>query len=200
MTNLQPISIIKRYAKDLSAQKGIPHNAALKTLAIENGFANYHEMQVVASKYPLEQRLLRAAFGIDTLSDAIHQDEVLWEIDEVLDDAMSGTVAETNASMFTVDGMDAEVEEYDHSTGTLILDASITYSGDQDQDRPYHGTTFFIGALVKLIWRNGRWFLSDDEDCLTITGCKSDVDRDHEAEQEWEEWLREQHELNNSPS
>lgn len=199
MAKFQPINIIKHHAKVLSAQNGVTHNAALKLLSSNNGFANYHEMQKVASKDPLEQRLIMAAFGISSLSDAIHADEVLWEIDGTLDDAMSGAVADTNAFMFTVDGMDAEVEEYDQSTGILTLDVRINYSGEQDQDRPYHGTTFYIDALVKLKWKGGKWSLSDDEEPLTITGCESDVDRDHEAEQDWEEWLREQHELDNNP-
>lgn len=124
-----------------------------------------------------------AAFGVRDFKDAIHQNDVFSELDQELEDLLSGPMAETNASEFAIDEYVVESAAYDDATGVLRLDMSITWKGKQDPDRVYYGTAFFLQAEIDLIRRDGKWSLG--EDGVSITGSETDADRDRRDEWEY---------------
>lgn len=100
-----------------------------------------------------------------------------------MEDQLSGAIAETNASGFKVDALTVDATQYADSTGILSLVVSLTYQGEQDQDRVYHGAAFFLTATVELLRRDGKWLLA--EDGVSIASMESDADRDRRSEHEY---------------
>lgn len=123
---------------------------------------------------------MMTVFGVRDFSDAIHEDDVYADLDQELEDQLSGAIAETNASGFTVDNLTVDASEYTDSTGMLILGVSLTYQGKQVQERVYHGAAFFLTATVELLRREGKWLLA--EDGVSIISGESDADRDRRSE------------------
>ncbi len=69
---------------------------------------------------------------------------------------------------------------YDETKGLLVLEVSFTYSGEQDQDRPYAGCEFYLDVEVTLVRRPGEWLF--EEGWVAVTKIETDQDRDREAE------------------
>ncbi|MDY1047602.1 hypothetical protein SOM55_12435 [Pseudomonas coleopterorum] len=155
MSDFSPLNIFKSQAKQLVRDQDVKLSVAQETLAREAGFADYHELAVVAQRNPKDPRLMMAVFGIKDFDDAIHEDDVYSDLDQELEDQLSGAIAETNASEFTVDALTVDTTEYADSTGMLILGVSLTYKGQQDQER------VFLTATVELLRREGKWLLAE---------------------------------------
>lgn len=185
MSNFSPISIIKSQAKQHAREHDIKLSAAQEALARQAGFEEYHELVVVAQRNPTDPRLMLAAFGVRDLKEAIHEDDVYSELDQELEHMLSGAMAETNASEFTIGKSEVESAAYDDATGVLRLGMSIDWEGKQDPDRVYYGRVFFLKADVDLIRRDGKWSLG--EDGVSITDSETDADRDRRTEWEYME-------------
>ena len=183
MSDFSPLNIFKSQAKQLARDQGLKLSVAQETLVQKAGFADYHEFSVVAQRNPKDPRLMLAVFGIKDFSQAIHEDDVYADLDLELEDQLSGALAETNASGFTVDALTVDTTEYADSTGMLILGVSLTYQGKQHQERVHHGAAFFLTATVGLLRREGKWLLA--EDSVSIASIESDADRDRRSEQEY---------------
>ncbi|WP_138438245.1 P-loop NTPase family protein [Marinobacter alexandrii] len=184
MPKFSPISIIKRSTKTLARNQTIPLNKALESVATSSGFSDFHEMTAVAKKSSQESRLTKAAFGLSDLGSAVFEDEIDFALDSLLEEELSGAIAETNAYNFSLQSIDVGSTHYDEHVGILTLNAELEYCGDQDPDRPYHGTSFFIKAEIRLKWTSDGWELLEDEP-LTIESCTTDADKDREAEMDW---------------
>ena len=186
MSDFSQLSIFKSQAKQIVRDQDVKLSAVQETLAQKAGFANYHELSVVAQRSPNDPRLMVAFFGVKDFSDAIYESDIHADLDLELEDQLSGAIAETNASGFTIDALTVDTTEYADSTGILILGVSLTYQDQQDQERVYHGAAFFLTATVELLRREGKWLLA--EDGVSISSIESDADRDRRSEQEY--WLR----------
>lgn len=180
MSDFSPISIIKSQAKQHAREYDMKLSAAQEALARQAGFEEYHELVVVAQRNPTDPRLMLAAFGVRDFKDAIHEDDVFSELDQELEHMLSGAMAETNASEFSIGEYEVESATYEDATGVLKLGMSITYEGQQDPDRVYHGRAFFLQTEVELIRRDCKWSLG--EDGVSITSSETDADRDRRDE------------------
>ena len=188
MSDFSLLNIFKSQAKQLAHDQGLKLSAAQKTLARQAGFADYHEFSVVAKRNPKNPRLMMAVFGVKDFSDAIYEDDVFTALDLELEEQLSGAIAETNASGFTIDDLNVGSTEYNEVNGVLTLAVKLTYQGEQDPERMYSGTAFFLTVTVELLRRDGKWFLA--EGGLSISSGESDADRDHRSE--WEHWAQEE--------
>ncbi|EPN26879.1 hypothetical protein A245_47410 [Pseudomonas syringae pv. actinidiae ICMP 19096] len=133
---------------------------------------------------------MRAAFGVDDLKDAIWEDDLPSELDDLLETHMSEATGGTNATNFQLQDLQITQVEYDENLGLLTLLGSFTYAGDQDPDRMYHGAAFFLQAKFFLIRRFDRWSFDEDHEFEIIAG-ESDVDRDREdqLDSEYQDYL-----------
>jgi hypothetical protein len=162
MSDFSPISIFKSQAKQHARQHDMKLSAAQEALARRAGFEDYHELKAVAQRSPTDPRLMLAVFGVRDFKDAIHDNEVFSLLDNELGDQLSGAIAETSASGFTIDALRVDTTEYANSTGMLTLGVSLPYKGQQDQERVYQSAARFLTATVKLLRREGKWLLAED--------------------------------------
>lgn len=183
MSDFSPLNIFKSQAKQLVRDQDVKLSTAQETLAQTAGFANYHELSVVALRNPKDPRLMVAVFGVKDFSDAIHEGDVYADLDQELEDQLSEAIAETNASGFTIDDLAVDTAGYNDRTGVLTLMVKLTYQGEQHPERMYSGTAFFLTATVLLLRRDGKWLLA--EEGVSISSGESDADRDRRSEQEY---------------
>lgn len=188
MSDFSPLNIFKSQAKQLARDQGLKLAAAQEALAKKSGFADYHELSVVAQRSPKDSRVMEAVFGVKDFGEAIHEDDVYSDLDQELEDQLSGAIADTNASGFTIYALEVEAADYSDTTGKLTLGVSLTYQGQQDQERVYHGAAFFLTVSVELLRRDGRWLLAQEG--VSISSSESDADRDRRSE--WEHWAQEE--------
>ena len=186
MSDFSPLNIFKSQAKQFVRDQSVKLSVAQETLAQKAGFANYHELSAITERNPIDSRLMLAVFGINDFSHAIHEDDVYVDLDQELEDQLSEAIADTNATGFTIDALEVTTTEYSAATGVLNLGVSLTYQGQQDQERMYHGTAFFLTATVELLRRDGRWLLAAEG--VSISSGESDADRDRRSE--WEHWAQ----------
>ncbi|KOY04094.1 hypothetical protein [Pseudomonas nunensis] len=186
MSDFSPLNIFKSQAKQLARDQGLKLSVAQETLVQKAGFADYHEFSVVAQRNPKDPRLMVAVFGIKDFPQAPNEDDVYADLDLELEDQLSGAIADTNASGFTIDALEVETADYSDATGKLTLEVSLTYQGQQDQERMYHGAAFHLKATVELLRRDGIWLLA--EEGVVISSSESDADRDRRSE--WEHWAQ----------
>jgi len=184
MPKFSALEILKSKAKKHAREHGLKLAAAQESLAVDAGFATYHELSVVAQRNPKDPRLMQAAFGVKDFSGAIYESDVYSDLDQTLEEMLSGAIADTNASEFSIHSLDITLANYKDDVGVLTLGASVTYRGKQDQERMYHGSAFFLSCTIELKRRDDEWLLS--EDGVAITAYETDVDRDRQAE--WDHW------------
>lgn len=122
---------------------------------------------------------MKAALGVTVLKDALYEDDVYAAFESEADDLLSDAVDETNATGFIVEALAVSDSVYDPVNGLLTLHVSFTYEGGQDPDRMYHGSAFYLDALIRLVRREDEWRFA--EDGLEILAGKSNKDLDHEA-------------------
>lgn len=183
MSNFSPLNIFKSQAKKLVRDQDVKLPVAQETLARKAGFADYHELAVVAQRNSEDPRLMMAVFGIKDFKEAIHEDDVFSELDQELEDQLSDAMAETNANGFAIGDSVVVSVNYDAATGPLRLGISIAWEGQQDLERVYYRRLFFLETDVNLIRRDGRWSLGEDGVCI-IT-CETDADRGRRTEWEY---------------
>lgn len=192
MSNYSYVSILKRRAKSLSRDTSISLAVAQENVSLAAGFAHFHELNVISKRKPDDPRLMKAALGIVVLRDAIYEDDVYSAFESEIDDLLSDAVDETNATGFTVKGLSITESTYDIEVGVLTLRVSFAYEGEQDQDRMYHGSAFYLDAQVRLVRRDDEWRIA--EEGVEILAGESDKDRDREMglDDQYAQWLDEQ--------
>ncbi|MBB6157055.1 hypothetical protein HDC30_004304 [Pseudomonas sp. JAI115] len=183
MSNFSPLNIFKSQAKQLVRDQDVKLSVAQETLARKAGFADYHELAVVAQRNPEDPRLMMAVFGVRDFSEAIYENDIYTALDLELGEQLSGAIADTNASGFTTNDLYVGTAEYNGITGVLTLVVKLTFQGEQDPERMYSGTAFFLTATVELLRRDGKWLLADEG--VSISSGESDADRDRRSEQEY---------------
>lgn len=170
-----PHKIIKRRAKQQATAQGIPLAMALEQLAKQYGFAHNYELAKVAKKNPTDNRLLKAAFGVDTFDDVIYEEPLYTNFIMFIEEEMSGAIAETNAEGFEVEDLHVNRYQYDPQSGLLTLNLSFKYSGSQMPDKPWCGNEFdFLDSRLRLYWRDDQW---DFDFVETFEVLESDNDR-----------------------
>jgi len=127
-------------------------------------------------------------------ANAIHyltaEDLVLqsWsELDSELEDTLSGSIAETNALGYMIDDWEIIDVDHDYDAKECIVFLSVSYSGEQDPDRMWCGTTFYLKLKCRFIFEDGEWKLNDIE----LTDQSSDFDDTPEELFDFEESLPE---------
>lgn len=180
MSKYSYLNIIKMHSKAYAKAEGLPLAKVHEMAAKSVGFADYHELSKVTAANPEDVRLLRLALDLNDLSQAIERDAVREELDSELEDSLSGYIADTNASAFNIGDIDVLSATWDSSKGFLGLLVDLDYGGDQDPERPWCGSVFYIKAELILVYRSGQWSLHDEG--LKILSCESDRDRDHNDE------------------
>jgi hypothetical protein len=180
MNQYSYFNLIKREAKAYGKSHNISLAVAQEHIAREAGFAHYHEMLVVSKSKPDDPRLMLRAVGLTNFNEILFEDPLWGDLDFLVEDVMSGAIADTNATGFTVENLKVYSAEYDESTGIATIDVYFEYQGEQDPDRVWHGAAFYIHGQVRLNFRDG-WSFVEDEDALVMTDVKTDQDLDHEA-------------------
>jgi len=189
MSQYSYINLIKREAKSYGKAYGIPLAMAQEKIARDSGFAHFHEMVAVSKSNPNDQRLMIRAVGLTNFNEILFGDPIWGDLNLLVEDELSGPIAETNAAGFIVENLEVYTANYDESNGIATLEVYFEYQGEQDEDRVWHGAGFYIHGQIQLIFRDG-WSLVED-DALLITEFKTDQDLDHEieAEHQYEEYL-----------
>lgn len=192
MSNYSYVNILKRRAKSLSRDRLICLAAAQEHVSQASGFANFHELKVIAKRKPDDPRLIKSALGVLVLSDAFYDDDVYSAFENEIDELLSDAVCETNATGFTVNGLSITESIYDIEIGVLTLCVSFAYEGEQDQDRMYYGSAFYLDAKIRLVHRDDEWRIA--EEGVEILAGESDKDRDRkmELDDQYAQWLDEQ--------
>ncbi|MGN0923264.1 hypothetical protein [Ectopseudomonas mendocina] len=182
MPKFSTLEILKSKAKQLAREQALQLAVAQEKLSADSGFATYHELVTVAQRNPLDPRLMVAAFGVEDFSEVIHENDVYSDLDQALEEMLSGAIADTYASEFSIHSLDITSANYKDDIGVLTLEASVTYRGKQDQERMFHGSVFFLSCVIEVKRRDGEWLLS--EGGVSIMASETDADRDRQSE--WE--------------
>jgi|SRR5690606_5319445 len=180
------LNIIKSFAKDLRSTDSIKLSEAQEAISRRAGFASFHELIAISKRNPMEKRLMAEALGVSDLKEVVYENDVLSELETILESDLSGEIASTNACCFTIEDLEVIDASYDDSIGQANLHVAFAWQGEQDPDRPYSGTTFYIEGVLVLMRRNREWSIAR-EDGFVITSFESDQDRDYEAERKYEE-------------
>ncbi|MDM8347682.1 hypothetical protein P8H27_02060 [Pseudomonas sp. sp1636] len=182
MSKYSYFNLIKSKAKTLAQEQGFKLSVAQEQLATSLKFKDFHELTTVASRNPDDARLIGAALGSSNTADVIYDSPVYERFCEEIDNLLSGETADTNAYDYSCEDFEVTASSYDETKGLLALEVSFTYSGEQDQDRPYAGCEFYLDVEVTLARRSGEWLF--EEDWVVLTKIETDQDRDREAELE----------------
>lgn len=180
MTQYSFFNLIKREAKAYGRSQGISLAMAQEHVARESGFAHFHEMVAVSKSNPSDQRLMMRAIGLKNFDEILFEDSIWRRLDSLVEDDLSGPIAETNAVGFIIENLEVSSAEYDESSGIATLEVYFEYQGEQDEDLVWHGAGFYVDAQIRIIYRDG-WSLVEDEP-LFISDFKTDQDLDHESE------------------
>jgi len=183
MSQYSCLEIIRTKAKKMArTDAALTHTQALEVIAKKSKFSNYHELAKVAKNAPMEPRLLMAAFGDSDFKDVIYNyydsyvDGPLTSLEAAVEEELSGDIASTNASGFTVEDLTVTETHYDEAKGILDLKVSFLYQGEQLPDHVYSGTEFAVDAMISLLWRDEKWQFIDEG--FEITNVESDTERD----------------------
>ncbi|MFD2883248.1 hypothetical protein ACFS4T_11855 [Pseudomonas lini] len=114
---------------------------------------------------PSDPRLMRRAVGVSNLEDVLYRDSIWAALGSLVEDAFSGAIADTNATGFTIENLEISSADYDETNGMLTLEVYFEYQGEQDLDRVWHGSEFYVDAQIQLIffgmvgtlWKKIRW-------------------------------------------
>lgn len=176
-------NILKAKAKLLSKTSNLKLSEAQEVTAKHYKFSNFHEFTAVAKRNPNDERLMLAALGVLELSELLHvnDDYLYYELANKLDDYMSDRIAETNALGYGLDYYDCTDQSYNTDTGVVTLSLSVDYSGDQDEDKAYHGSAFKVELIIRLRCIDSIWeFQTDDE--IEVINVVNDIDKYHELD------------------
>ena len=182
MSKYSYINILKSEAKNLAIESTISRTEALELIAQRSSFSSYHELVTVSKQSPREVRLMKAALGTDDFSEVVFQDDVLQIINDVVEESLSGEIADTNAADFMIENLEVHDADFDNSVGVLFVELLFDYAGEQDPGRVYHGATFHVNATLQLARRGGKWNLSEPYG-LELHDVERDVDRAYRLEE-----------------
>jgi len=180
MSKYSYINLIKSQAKNLAQEQGLQLSVAQERLATSLKFKDFHELTTVGLRHPYDVRLIMGALGTSDPTDVIYGSPVCERFCEEIDELLSGEAADTNAYDYTCDDIEVTSSSYDEAKGLLVQKISLTYSGVQDQERPYAGCEFYLDVEITLARRSGEWLFEDD--WVVITEIETDQDRDRKAE------------------
>ena len=180
MSKYSYINLIKSQAKKLAQEQGFPLSVAQERLATSLKFKDFHELTTVGLRNPYDVRLLMGALGTSDPTEVIYGSPVYERFCEEIDELLSGEAADTNAYDYTCEDIEVTSSSYDEAKGLLVQEISLTYSGMQDQDRPYAGCEFYLDVEITLVRRSVEWLFEDD--WVVITKIDTDQDRDRQAE------------------
>ena len=176
MSKYSYLNIIKSRCKYYSREHGLSLNATLEMAAKNVGFTSFHDLSQVSKSNPHDVRLMRIAFEFNKLEDAIYEGDILQKLDLIVENEMSGAMAETNATFFMIENLVPENAVYDCTNGHVKLEINFDWQGEQNEDRPWSGSEFNIDAIVTLVYRSNEWKLHH-QDGLEIIHYDSDFDR-----------------------
>lgn len=192
MSKYSCLDIIKTKAKNMvNAAAAITHAQALDSIAKKAKFSNYHELVKVIKATPHDPRLLMAAFGDSDFADVIHNyygsfaDSPYAAFEAAVEEELSGDIASTNAVGFTVEDLTVTETYYEDTKGVLDLKVNFLYQGEQLLDHALSGTSFYVDATVRLLWRNEKWLFKDED--FEITNVESNAGMDWYDESWFEE-------------
>jgi len=163
MTRYTYLDLFKRRAKLLSQFETLKLSVAQKQLARSCGFTNFHELQTVSKRSPADPRLAKAGLGVAETEDILYEQGVYSAVEEEIEEALSGQIAETNASNFTIENLEILASNYCQRSGVSTIRFCGEYTGEQDPDRVYHGHSFPVHAEIRARKSNDKWVLCDDE-------------------------------------
>jgi len=92
-----------------------------------------------------------------TLDDLISSDEVFYQIDNQLGEELSGDIAGTNASGFMIDDYNILTCDAEADSELYVVTLDITYTGEQDPDRPWCGDQFHPRVNVYFEQMDNQW-------------------------------------------
>lgn len=176
MSKFSFLNILKSQAKDLADKQGVQLSVALESVAKQSGFNSYHELATVAKRDPQDFRLMQAALGTFDLKEVVYEPDVISIINSMAEDSLSSETAMTNASMFMVENQEVTDADYDERTGQLSIEFSFEYNGDQDTDRVFYGSSFYVSASLHLVRRKGAWHISEPHG-FEVHSVDRDIDR-----------------------
>ncbi|EMM1075926.1 TPA: hypothetical protein MBF27_004785 [Klebsiella pneumoniae] len=178
MSNYSGLNILKSKAKDLAKKQGIKLTEALEAVAIDAAFSNYHELSSVAKRFPLEPRLMKAAFGETHFENVIFSSDVYVQFEMAVDELLSDAVASTNANGCAVYDLEPTEVQYDEEKGLLNMTVAFSYEGEQMPDHFFSGTSFFLTANVPLIYRDNNWLIAEEGIEIISSDSNADPDSD----------------------
>ncbi len=128
-----------------------------------------HDVMAMLHGFSTHLSLLETVETADTVFSNVH-----GEVDMELGDVLSGEIAETNAYAFTIDDYELiQVIQDRNEPDVLRLEANISYVGEQDPDKMFHGSKFDVNAEITLS-REGPiepWGLED----IIISSAKNET-------------------------
>ncbi|WP_152207918.1 hypothetical protein [Marinobacter changyiensis] len=185
MPNYTYLDLFKRRAKLFSQTKNLKLSVAQEQLARESGFTDFHELQTVSKRSPGDPRLAKAGLGVTEPGDILYEQKVYAAVEQEIEEALAGEIAETNASNFTLENLEVLESNYCQRSGVGTVRFSGDYIGEQDSDRIYHDHSFPVHAEIRARKSNDQWALSDDEgfeiqgicvDCETVMNVSTVLD------------------------
>lgn len=154
--------LFKRRAKVFAQTADLQLAAAQERLAKECGFSDFHEVRTVSKRSPEDPRLVRAGLGVDETGDIIFELKLHSAVEEEIEEALAGEIAETNASDFILENLEVLESNYCQHSGVGTIRFTGKYTGEQDPDRVYHDHSFPIHAEIRARKSNDQWVLTND--------------------------------------
>lgn len=152
----------KLRSKFLAKKHGLQLSQSREQLAIDSGFSSFHDLRQTAKKSPRDTRLIMAAFGTNYIDDLLTEQDIFYQLDNILSDELSGAIASTNATGYGIDVIETESYDLSDNGKRLQMQVQINYTGEVDFERPFCGSAFKIKANVNLILTRGIWELTDE--------------------------------------
>lgn len=175
-------NVLKSKAKLLSKTSNLKLSEAQEITAKHYKFSNFHELTTVAKRNPNDKRLMLAALGATELTELLHinDDYLYYELAHRLDDYMAESIAETNALGYGLDYYECTDETYNTDTGVVTLNLTVDYSGEQDEDKMYHGSAFEVELIIRLKCIDSIWEFQPDDDGIEFINVINERDKYHE--------------------
>lgn len=178
MNKYSYINLIKHQAKSLAKTANLKLSTAQEQFSLTHGFSCFHELTTIAKHNKNDPRIMMAAIGTNDLENPIFEESTFYALESEIETLMSGSIAVTNAYSFILEDLEVTSKTYDANTGVLTLKTSFQYSGEQDPDRAWCGSAFFLNADIQLIRRHSNWRPHTDN-WVKITTSESDQGRDY---------------------
>nr|BDD46568.1 hypothetical protein 3 [bacterium] len=133
------LGTLQYQAKVLCGTLGLPMSDASDLVAAIHGFIRWDDIQY------------------QTLDDLISSENVFYKIDYEIGEELSAEIAGTNASAYRIDDYEILGSSYDENLRQFSVSLNITYTGEQDEDRPWCGDQFHPTITAYFERENGQW-------------------------------------------